>query len=438
MNYLKVGLFIFILGIMSACNKKQIANIDEAALIHKNLGVLTKVIIYDGFTPPVAARIYGYTSLATYETIRFKDPKYLSITSQLKKFGNSAQPSKNKRYDFTLAATKAYFTVAKKLIFSIDTIKKYEYEVYAQYKDNLDRDVYERSINFGEQVAAYIIKRSKQDNYLSTRAAPKFLGSMDPGQWHPSPPDYMDGVEVYWDKLVTFSIDSSAQFPPPVPPPYSKSDKSLYIKQIKEVYQINKHLTPGQKEIAKFWDDNPFVIAHSGHMTYAQKKITPGGHWMGITTIACKQTNADAVKTAQAYAMASIAIYDAFICSWYQKYKYNYNRPVNEINWLIDSNWLPFLQTPPYPEYTAGHPTISRATSIILTHLFGDNFSYQDTSELKYIGLQRHFDSFLKASEETTISRVYGGIHYKNTVDISALQGKKIGDYIWGHIRLTR
>lgn len=159
---------------------------------------------------------------------------------------------------------------------------------------------------------------------------------------------------------------------------------------------------------------------------------------MGITTIACKKTNADAVKTAQAYAMSSIAIYDAFICSWYQKYKYNYNRPVNEINRLINQDWLPFLQTPPYPEYTAGHPTISRATAIILTHLFGDNFSYQDTSELNYVGLQRHFDSFLKASEETTISRVYGGIHYKNTVDISALQGKKIGDYIWGHIKLTR
>ncbi len=192
MNYLKVCTFIFLLAFMSSCRKKQPPPVNEATLIHQNLGELTKVIIYDGFTPPVAARIYGYTSLATYEALRFQDPKYLSITSQLKKFGNRVMPQKGKQYDYALAATKAYFTVAKKLIFSTDTIKKYEDIVYSKYQENLDKEVYDRSLQFGEQVAAYILKRSTVDNYLSTRAAPKFLGNMNPGQWHPTPPDYME------------------------------------------------------------------------------------------------------------------------------------------------------------------------------------------------------------------------------------------------------
>jgi hypothetical protein len=51
---------------------------------------------------------------------------------------------------------------------------------------------------------------------------------------------------------------------------------------------------------------------------------------------------------------------------------------------------------------------------VILTHLFGDNFEYMDTSDLRYIGMQRHFDSFLKAADETSISRFYGGIHYQS------------------------
>ena len=91
---------------------------------------LTQVIIYDVFTPPVAARIYGYTNLASYEAMRYADPKYNSITAQLKGFGKPPAPEKGKSYNFTLAATKAFFTVAHKVTFSIDTLKKYEDKVY--------------------------------------------------------------------------------------------------------------------------------------------------------------------------------------------------------------------------------------------------------------------------------------------------------------------
>jgi hypothetical protein len=98
-------------------------------------------------------------------------------------------------------------------------------------------------------------------------------------------------------------LNSSSDFPLPQPPPYSEDKNSEYFKQNLEVYEQSKKLTPAQIEIAKFWDDNPFVIQHNGHMMFVNKKITPGGHWIGITAIACKKTKADAVKTAQAYAL---------------------------------------------------------------------------------------------------------------------------------------
>ena len=171
-------------------------------------------------------------------------------------------------------------------------------------------------------------------------------------------------------------------------------------------------------------------------MMFVNKKITPGGHWIGITAIACKKTKADAVKTAQAYALTSIALYDAFICGWQVKYTTEYIRPVTVINDKIDHKWLPLLQTPPFPEYPSGHSDISGASAVILTHLFGDNFEYDDTSDLRYIGMQRHFKSFLKAADETSISRFYGGIHYKNSVDQGAVQGRQIGEYIWNNLKL--
>src|SRR3984885_4832583 len=120
------ALFLF-----AGCTHKPKAKLmSDADLLHQNEYALTQVIIYDVFTPPVAARIYGYTSLAAYEAMRYADPKYNSITAQLKGFGNPPEPEKGKKYNYTLAATKAFFTVAHKVTFSVDTLKKYEEGVY--------------------------------------------------------------------------------------------------------------------------------------------------------------------------------------------------------------------------------------------------------------------------------------------------------------------
>ncbi len=119
------------------------------------------------------------------------------------------------------------------------------------------------------------------------------------------------------------------------------------------------------------------------------------------------------------------------------KYKYSYARPVTNINEKIDHTWLPLLQTPPFPEYTAGHSTISAASAVMLTHLFGDNFDFQDTSDLRYIGMQRHFKSFDLAAQETAMSRYYGGIHYLNSSLLGAKQGRKMAEFIWNKLKLT-
>lgn len=438
-RFLRSAIYFLAGCVMVGCTQQQKTHvkIDDAEILHQNEDQLTQVIIYDVFTPPVASRIYGYTALASYEAMRFADPKYRSLIPQLQGFGKIPQPEKGKRYNFTLAATRAFFTVAHKVTFSVDSLQKYEDRVYAKFKNNLDDSTYARSAAFGDSIGKIILKRAAVDNYPQTRGKPRFLGSNDPGKWHPTPPDYLDGVEYCWGTMKPFAVDSSSQFRLPPPPAYSEDKNSAYFKQNMEVYQKATHLTKEEETIARFWDDNPFVIQHTGHIMYANKKITPGGHWIGITAIACKKTHASAVKTAQAYALTSIALYDAFICSWEQKYYAPYIRPVTVINDKIDHTWLPMLQTPPFPEYPSGHSDISAASSTILTHLFGDNFAFQDTSDLRYIGMQRHFDSFIKASDETSVSRFYGGIHYLNSVNQGAVQGHKVGEYIWSKLKLT-
>ncbi len=73
---------------------------------------------------------------------------------------------------------------------------------------------------------------------------------------------------------------------------------SPYHKEVMEVYEMSISLTEEQKLIARFWDDNPFVSEHKGHLTYANKKTTPVGHWMGITSILGKQSKKTEIEIA--------------------------------------------------------------------------------------------------------------------------------------------
>lgn len=425
----KVILIAYLLA-MGGCNSKSTQKLSSVDVLLGNEDQLTQVIIYDVFTPPVSSRIYVYASLASYEAIRYSNPAAKSITEKLHGFAPMPQPEAGKQYDYTLAATKAFFTSVRKMVFSVDSLTKYENTVYETYKQQLDKETFERSVAFGEAVGKQVLARAITDGYIKSRGKPKFLGSSDPGKWRPTPPDYLDGVEWCWNTMKPLVLDSASQCKPVPPPVYSTDTASMFFREAKEVYTIGKNLTEEQRTIARYWDDNPFVIEHSGHMMFGNKKITPGGHWMGIAAIAAKQSKVDAVATARGFALTAVALYDAFIACWDEKYRSSVVRPVTVINELIDKNWVAFLQTPPFPEYTSGHSTITASAATVLAELYGKNYAFLDTSDLAYIGMQRNFTSFEAAAAEASISRVYGGIHYRNSVDQGAAAGKKVGQLI--------
>jgi hypothetical protein len=398
-------------------------------LLHSNIKQITEVIVHDVFSPPVASRIYAYTNLASYEAIRFVRPGYVPIASQLNGFEQLPEPGKDKSYNFLLAATKAAFTVAEKITFSADTLANYQNRVYDNFRSLLDNETYTRSISFGEEIGKKILKRTTIDNYKQTRGMERFLGSDEPGKWRPTPPDYSDAAEPYWAMIKPLKLNSASQFHCGPPYGYSTDTTSNFYKQVREVYIIGRNLTDSQKTIARYWDDNPFVTEHSGHLMYGNKKITPVGHWIGITEIACKKKNLGLVETARAYALTSSAMFDLIITCWKTKYEYQHIRPITFINQHIDAAWQPFLQTPPFPEHSSGHSGISASAATLLTQLIGDNFSFEDTSDLEYIGMKRKFGSFNEAAQQASLSRVYGGIHYLTGVEAGAIQGTKVGEY---------
>ena len=171
---------------------------------------------------------------------------------------------------------------------------------------------------------------------------------------------------------------------------------------------------------------------------FATKKISPGGHWMNITHVACAKTNANFVQSAEAYVRVAVSLFDGFVSCWDEKYRSKLIRPETYINQYIDEDWVPLLQTPPFPEYTSGHSVISGSAAVTLTSLFGENFSFTDSTEIEFGLTSRSFKSFDEACTEAAISRMYGGIHYRPAFENGLVEGKAVGTYILSKVKTRR
>ncbi|MFW5761214.1 MAG: vanadium-dependent haloperoxidase, partial [Cyclobacteriaceae bacterium] len=338
-------------------------------------------------------------------------------------------PQKNIQHNYAIASLQAFLEVGKSLIFSEPRISEYQQQLMDSLQRALPEKVFQASIDFGNQVAQDIIAYANADNYNQTRGF-RYTIMEEPGKWQPTPPAYMDAIEPNWNKIRPFVLDSANQFVPPPPTPFSLEKGSRFYNELMEVYETGKNLTDEQKEIASFWDCNPYVMHTMGHAMYATKKITPGGHWMGIVQVANKQAEAKLMQSVQAYMLVSITLADAFISCWDEKYRSNLIRPETVIDAHVDDTWDPLLQTPPFPEYTSGHSVISEAAATMLTHLYGNSFAFADSVEVKYGLPVREFDSFHHAAEEAAISRLYGGIHYRPAISNGLAQGAQVGKYL--------
>jgi hypothetical protein len=424
-----VFLALFMIQFVS-CNKSSNQPV-KPERFHKAVGQLTETMVHDIFSPPVSSRIYVYSCIAAYEAAVPGFPKYKSLSGQLNGLTAPPKPKPNEEYNYEVASLEAFSIVASKLVFSSDKILQNQEEKIKEMEQlGISKDILERSKAYGKEVANHIIEWASKDHYKETRTAGAYPISNKEGVWKPTPPAYMPGIEPHWNSIRTFVLDSASQFSPPAPTPYSMDKKSQFYKEMMEVYNTGINLSKTDIAIAKFWDCNPFALETKGHMMFAAKKITPGGHWMGITQIATKKANFNFIQTIDTYAKVSITMADAFISCWDEKWRSNVIRPETVINEFVDENWKPLLQTPPFPEYTSGHSVVSGAASTMLTEIIGDHFEYNDTSELEYGLPTRHFKSFKQAANEAAISRLYGGIHYMPSIKNGLKQGRNIGAFI--------
>jgi len=440
---MKRNFLILMVLVLTGCHHKNDYEkiFNDPSLYCSTVHELNTIVMGNNFSPMVASRNYLYAAVAGYEVIAAANPeKFNSLAGQLRGFPVMPKASSAQKINFNLAALLSYCKLGESVTFPAGSMKYWVDSLKQLALDHgMPTDVMENSVAFSDTVSSVIMDWSKQDKYLQTRGASEYNVNDSPGRWIPTPPAYSPAAEPHWREIRALVLDSVNQFMPDPPYPFNvTSPSSPYYREVKLIEKTGDSLSPEQAWTADFWDDNPFKLNVSGHLMFGSKKFSPPGHWMGIVGIAAMKSGADFQQTGYAYAKTSIALFDAFIQCWNIKYIYSTIRPESVINKYFDANWRPHLQTPPFPEYTCGHCTISASAAEVLTNIFGDNFAYTDSTELEFGIKSRSYTSFRNAAMETRDSRFFGGIHYKYCCDRSHVMGRELGDLIVSRVKMKK
>ncbi len=374
-----------------------------------------------GFTPPVVARAYAYTSLALYESILPGMPENRSLIAQLDQAPVMPKAETGARYFWPASANAAFAEMMRQMFRTAPGVKltridSLEAALNQDFKAQADDDVLNRSIAYGKSVASVIYQWSRSDGgdegYLKNFPV-SYTPPVGDGMWVQT--DMNRAMQPFWGNNRPFRKETITQAAMPEPLVFSTDPKSEFYKEVLETYNAVKNATPEHEEIARFWSCDPGTSA------------TPAGHSFSIMTQVLRKKNASLAIAAEAYAKLGVALNDAFICCWKEKYKYNLIRPVTYINRYIDASWKPILNTPPFPEYASGHSVESATSATIMAAMFGDNFSFDDhTNDSK--GMKpRHFERFTDFATEAALSRIYGGIHFRRAAMEGIKEGQRIG-----------
>src|SRR5690554_4989240 len=315
----------------------------------------------DRLNPPMASRVLAYSGVTLYESLLGGMPQQRSFGGQLSGLGELPEMEPGKDYDIYTVANAAMGHIMPLLFADEESQAIFEDYASARIQERAEAGVSaavrDRSRAYGVLVAEVIDAWAFGDGYddaLLVSYEPSDL----PQSWRPTA-EGMQALLPGWGRLRPFAMPAADACAPPPPPAFETLPHSALYRQALAVWNASRTLTPDQEHIANFWADNVGVSP------------TPPGHWMRITTQILADRNENLDLSAETVALVGVALADAFISCWDEKYRSNLLRPVSYIQDYIDENWTSFISTPPFPEYTSGHSNASAAAASVLTEQLG-------------------------------------------------------------------
>jgi len=413
------------LAALSACSDNKSSTLaptsaltvtyDSAVAIQWN-ETLYRAVRDTGTNPPRAARVYGYTGVTLYEAVVNGMPQHQSLQGQLNGLTAATlpEPDAGQVYDWAIAGNRALSLVSTDLIpGGAAAFTLQEDALHATLSIGVDDAVVARSIAYGDDLAAAILVWAAADGTADQALCQtNWTAPILPqdGGW-----TQVSGAAQpllpCWGDMRTFVVMDGEECEPVGPPAFSTSTSSACYAQALLVYNTTgdegDELTQDQRDIGNYWADGLAAPSATG---------TPPGHWIAITCQVAGEQDLTLDVSAEAFARVGMALADAFVTCWEEKYTSYLQRPATYIRDNIDPDWDPLISTPNFPTYTSGHSTQSGAAAVVLTQMFG-TYAFTDTCHSRLnpgstLPADRTFPSFTAAANEAAVSRLYGGIHY--------------------------
>lgn len=432
---LKLIFFFFVLSTIFSCRKDKdlpvqsenlVKQITATDVISSWNSTISKIEFgYGEYRPCPIATTLAYSNYAVYETALPGMPDYRSLADNypglnLPKFDNT------KAMNWPLAINACYAYMYK-LYFPKEPAKIAAQEelIRNKYSPNISSEIKNNSIEWGQSVAKAVYQYSQSDlvtfnGFLNVY--PAYQVKSGPGIWKPTPPDYSPGKFPQWGKGRTFAI-SEADKSIPAPLEYSTDKNSQYYQQAYECYIRTINGTTEDKWIAEFWSDD-----------IANLTFSPPMRWLEIANQVYNISNCNLEKALVTNTKICLALNDAAIACWDQKYRYQIERPITYIQDNIDPNFKTILTTagvtPNFPTYPSGHGTFGSAAAEVLTYEFGPDFAMTDRcheGRTEFNGTPRSFSNFYAMADENADSRIPLGVHFRMDAKESLKLGYRIG-----------
>ena len=270
-------------------------------------------------------------------------------------------------------------------------------------------------------------------------APPPFIGGTDPGEWRPTesfignppvPPSFSPMLAPYVSALDPYTLTGPTRFRAQPPPAL---DSALYTKDFNEVKRLGSFAsterTDEQKDIGYFYSENFLAQWNRALRAIAINHLHRTG------------------DSARLFALANMAMADAFITAWDSKKFYNFWRPLTAIREAAndgnpdteaDATWQPLINNPNYPDYTSGANNLTGAVTRTLSLYFGrDRFTWNVTSNAPLaVKKTRTYTRFSEAAQDVVDARVYLGIHFRFADTAARTQGRRVAEWAFNHFLL--
>ncbi|MEO6001164.1 MAG: vanadium-dependent haloperoxidase [Chitinophagaceae bacterium] len=429
-NYvLKLLIIATLTGLLYGCQKRdpfQPKATEESADVVFGWYKFIERVQFRATTQPVVLlnhRNFGFIGVGLYESVRPGIKGAVSFSSKLYQMPTMPSTQVGRDYLWNASANAALASMFKQFLTGLTdahkaSIDSMENANNNRFKLSISDDVLTRSQAFGRSIATAIYNWSTTDNFNFSSVGYIFPPAT-PSSYVLTPPNFASPVGPFLKDSRPFMVYSLNAIAPPPAVPYSEAYSSQFFAEAKEVYDIGKILTTGQKAIADWWADvgGPGVGLSAPY------------HQFSIITWVLENRRVKLAQAAEMYAKAGIVVKDGPFIVWRAKYQYNLLRPITYIQRHIDASFQSYLITPPYPEYLSGIVSVYAPALQVLIREFGD-IPVTDNAYGWRGSAPRQYSSLSQLIQEVADSRIYAGIHYRFTQNATVKLGKELGNII--------